>query len=417
MYRETEDGREHQGHAGGDSDQGVDPSHAAGKHHPQQAKRCADGQQPEQFGGGDVGHQGGADEAAGREDHDGGEQVGGGIGLIAAHFRHHVANGVRPAANLGADIEELAQHAAHEVTPGQQAGEATLEVQPGTVGIVRYRHAGKGDGQPDCNDDQSHHQIRSHDRGQLAGLDLAEFVGGHQCPLGIGGRIQLRENIELADQHASDGTDGVKRLREVQTTGGGFLRAHRNDVGVGAGLQNGETTGQHEQGGEEGAIGHDLAGRIKHQSTGAKEPESQQYPRLVAEPLDKESSGQGQTKIGTIKGGLNQTRLHICQGEYLFELGNQDIRHIICKPPQGKAAGQQNEGDQYTSGNYLAGYSRAFGHNIIAAVFANSGIGCISHNVNSIYFILSRIQCVIFCICLIALYCFHLFRSELHQHR
>ena len=53
-----------------------------------------------------------------REDHDGGQQVGRGIGLIAANFGHHIADGVRPAANLGADIEELPQYPTHKISLG-----------------------------------------------------------------------------------------------------------------------------------------------------------------------------------------------------------------------------------------------------------------------------------------------------------
>ena len=77
------------------------------------------------------------------------------------------------------------------------------------------------------------------------GLDFCQGRGAHAGAFGRVGRVEFGQDEVPAQQDSADGAYGIEGLRYVETPGSGFLGSHREDIGIGCGLQHG-TSSRHD---------------------------------------------------------------------------------------------------------------------------------------------------------------------------
>ncbi len=167
------------------------------------------------------------------------------------------------------------------------------------VSVGKLLDDGRGlldrDHQPDRDEDEAEAEIRTHHRAQLAGAHgglLGRSHVGHVHRL-----VQFRQDEGGGQEHADVRADRVERLREVEPSCRGFLRAKRKYVGIGGRLENRAPGGDREQSDQERLVGHDLARRIERDRAGRCEKHTGKKPGLIAEPLIDERCGDRQQEV------------------------------------------------------------------------------------------------------------------------
>ena len=208
------------------------------------------------------------------------------------------------------------------------------------------RHPLKENGDPEHHQDARHDDVRPHDGVKLGVLHLHELAVIHGGALGGGVILKLAQNEKLADEDARNGADRIERLREIEPLRGRFRRAHRQHVGIGARLKDGQAARQNEQRGEEVPVLHRKAGRIKKKAAHDKKPEAKEHAALVREAPDKERRREREAEIGAEKRDLNPRSLEVRHAHDALESGKERVGHVHGQSPRGKARGEQTESQQ-----------------------------------------------------------------------
>ena len=345
------DGGEHQGHAGGDGDEAVQAGHAREEDDPEGEQDAAESEAVEHLPRLEVLHEVSADKPATAEEDHGGDVV-----LLREHFRidlthpalHEDTGAVLddegPAHDLHAHVEELRDHAFPVAGDAHQI----LQRRPDSAGVLflDLGHSGQHDDEEHHHDDDADYHVGFDQDAQVRLAHCREFFVGEGGPGGGVHRVQARLDEVHRYEHPAQGADGIERLGEVEAPGGRGRVAHREDVRIGAGLQETEPAGKDEVGDEERPVGAGGTGRDEQERPGGVQPEPHQDAALVGEAADEDGGGKRHREVAAVEGHLGEGALRDAHPEDLGERLHHRVGDIVGETPQREARGDEDEGEQ-----------------------------------------------------------------------
>jgi len=339
------------------SHQTVEPRHPVDEDRPQRQPPSGCGKGQEQPARTRVLQQKGADEPATHEDDHGHDVVPLGRNLIQPQLHRPVMDDEGPDHDLGADIEELCHHSLHVPLVAEEAAQSGSDVE-GAIFLTVRRHSDDGDRGEYHGDHENDADVGSpHDR-QILCREGGQLRRPHRAPLRRGGRIESGENELLGDEHPHERAHGVERLGQVQAPRGGLLGPHGQDVGVGTGLEKGESACESEVGHEEWPEHGHHAARNEEERPRGVESQSHQDPGLVRVALDEQGRRECHGEVAAIEGELHQGSLEIAHLENAGERLHHGVGDVVCESPQREQERDQDEGEKQTSRNDLPGLLR-----------------------------------------------------------
>ena len=159
-------------------------------------------------------------------------------------------------------------------------------------------------------------------------------------------RPQVGQHDKRRHAHAHERTEGVERLRQIQTACRRLLAAQREHKGIGRGLQKRQSEGKHiERDAEEGEL---LIRRSRYKQECAQrvERQTQHDAALVAVAAYEERRRHRHGGIAAIEGKLHKRRLAGLEFHHRLEGCHHGVGDIIGKSPEGKEGGQEHEGQE-----------------------------------------------------------------------
>ena len=346
------DGGEHERHATADGHEAIHAEAILEENDAERAEHATDGKGCQETGGIDVFHEvGGHETGADEEQHSGdvealGEHFG---GLLAHAFGHEDARAVLddegPAHDLRTHVEELGDDALAIVSEGEDAAQGGHEMDVAVL-VAVLGHLDEHDDDEHGHDDESDGQIGRDEDGEVGLLHGVKLLGREVGALG--GRHGVEPCLDEVHGHihADDGAAGVEALGHVESARGGFLGAHREDVGVAGGLEERESAGHDEIGDEEASVDAHHLGREEEQRARGIEPEAHQHTRLIREFPNEDGCREGHAEVASVEGHLHECSLGDAHPEDLGEGFHHRVGDVVGKAPEREAEGDQDEGDE-----------------------------------------------------------------------
>jgi hypothetical protein len=157
----------------------------------------------------------------------------------------------------------------------------------------------------------------------------------HLAAAVFGGAVEIDEDDHAGHEHPDDGAHGVEGLGEVEAAGRGALVAHREDIGIGRGFQEGQPAGHDEIGEQEGVEVERPAGGNKEQASAGVEGEAQQNAAFVGEFLDEDGRRNGHERVAAVEGALHERTLEVGQQQDVLERRHHRIGDVVGESPEG----------------------------------------------------------------------------------
>ena len=214
--------------------------------------------------------------------------------------------------------------------------------------VVVGGHPGEPDHQKEREDHQPDQKIGADQHREVGILHRLKLCIAEQSALGGVKRIHLCLNELHGNEHPQQGPHRIEGLSEIQPTGRGLLRPHREDVGVGAGLQKRQPAGQNEVGEQKGIVGAGHLRREEEQRAERVQPQSHQNPRLVGESADEHRRWKRHREIAAVEGDLHQRSVGHAHAEDLRKRLHHRIGDVVGEAPQGKTRSDQNKRQHVT---------------------------------------------------------------------
>ena len=161
------------------------------------------------------------------------------------------------------------------------------------------------------------------------------------------GRLALFGEEKVAAGHRSeDPAQTVEGLREIDALFAVFGVAEHGDIGVGRGLEEGESATDDEEAAEEEGEGHNLRAGNEEQRPNAVEDKAEQHAGTVAVAANEGAGRQRHEEISAVDHGLDVGRLGFAEVQRVLEVLVQHIENAVGESPQKEECGDQKERGQ-----------------------------------------------------------------------
>lgn len=301
------DGGKHQRHAGTDKHQTIDTVTVGKEDDSAHRRHRSDGKYRKQPARLQILQQPRADKPAAAEQHHGDNVVllREYLSCLFLHALCHedtcaILDNKGPAHHLRAYIEELGDDSLSVILDR----EYMLQRYPNATASMRvavFRHLRKTDEQRHDDDDDADGDIGLDKDVEVGALDEIKLCGGE---FGAGGSVQgteARLDIVHRHIHAHQRTDGIERLRQIQSERSRFLTAHHIDEGIAAGFEKRQSAGHNKVCQQKRIIHPAHAGGEEEECASGIKREPQQDTSLVRIPLDEQCSRECHHEITAIK--------------------------------------------------------------------------------------------------------------------
>ena len=174
--------------------------------------------------------------------------------------------------------------------------------------------------------------VGQHDALEKTVENQGSFGLAHQGEAGVKLGVRWTNDERSKRQRRQDARALVADSHDADPAGGALFRPKDSDVGIGRGLQDGQSGAEREQASQENSVGARERRGDEEEGPGGHHPEANAHPLFKTGPFEQVGRRHRENQIGRIEGGGDPIRLEMREPKSVLEEGDQGRVHPGDRP-------------------------------------------------------------------------------------